>query len=209
MMEGGENTTCGTCELQHKASGGEGICYVNKMYVNGVFDAWKRGKYPQFDIRKHSHHFVGRTIRWGAYGDPAMAPAKAFARIFKLARGWTGYSHQWRDEYSQDWKPYVMASVETPEGMVGAKAAGWRTFRIRRADEALTTRERKCPASAEGGGQITCDRCQACDGAARGGNLADISIIVHGKAGNAVRFTRLSISGRFATPKLKLETSRC
>ncbi len=198
MLDGKENATCGDCPLQHKPSGGEGLCYVNKMHIIGVWDSWKRGGYPKFDPRIHLKHFVGRTLRWGAYGDPTMFPAEAVAPIFKIVSGWTGYTHQWRQPWAQDWRPYVMASVETPEGQQAAKEAGWRSFRIRRADEPLLANERICPASPEGGMKATCHSCQACDGTGRGTNLADLSIIVHGKAGNAVRFTRLSISGRFA-----------
>lgn len=207
VVEGGEQATCGTCPLQHKASGGEGLCYVNKMYVKGTWEAWQRGQYPKFNEREHGKYFRDRVIRWGAYGDPAMFPARVAKPLFKLARGWTGYTHQWRDAYAQDWKPYVMASVESPEARQRAKSSGWRTFRVRRLDEPMEPKERMCPASPEGGNKAHCESCQACDGSARGSGLADISIIVHGKKGNAVRFTRLSIGGRFAEPTRTLQAA--
>ena len=205
MMQGKENATCGDCPLQHKASGGFGLCYVNKLFTIGVWQAWKRGGYPKFNPLKHSKYFINRSLRWGAYGDPAMFPVADLSHIFRLVRGWTGYTHAWRHPFAQDWKPYLMASVETPEGQKIAKDGGWRTFRIRRADEPLMDDERKCPASPEGGQRAICEGCLACDGSARGANLADLSIIIHGKAGNAVRFTRLSVAGRFAeSPSLAL-----
>jgi hypothetical protein len=196
--QGHDETTCGTCPFRNKSSGGLGLCYVNLVYTNQVWNAWREHRYPKFEPMKHLRLFAGRTIRWGAYGDPAMFPASAVSRVMRISRGHTGYSHVWRETFASDWKPFLMASVETPEGHEVAKADGWRTFRIRRDDEPILDHERVCPASPEGGQRATCEGCLACDGVARGLNLADLSIIVHGKAGNAVRFTRLSIAGRFA-----------
>jgi hypothetical protein len=195
---GDDQATCGECPMRNRHSGGEGLCYVNLIYTNGVYRSWQVGNYPKYDPKIHAKHFRGRVIRLGAYGDPAMVPASTLRPILQLSRGWTGYTHSWREPFAKDWKPYVMASVESEEGYQRAKAAGWRTFRIRHPGEPLAPRERMCPASPEGGHKARCEDCQVCDGADRGNALADISIIAHGKKGNAVRFTRLSISGRFA-----------
>jgi len=70
-----------------------------------------------------------------------------------------------------------MASVDTPAERVEAEAMGWRTFRVRLPDEALLPHEAICPASAEAGHKLTCEKCMACDGA--NGRRGRIAIVVH------------------------------
>jgi hypothetical protein len=68
---------------------------------------------------------------------------------------------------------------------------GWRTFRVRTADESLGSREIVCPASPEGGDRRQCVTCLACDGADRAGKVS-VAIIVHGS--KARRFVPIAVA---------------
>jgi len=193
---GNESSLCGTCPLQHKSSGGNNLCYVNRIPLNSMYRAWQRGLYPKFVAKKHLHLFAGRPIRLGAYGDIAMAPLSVFLPILKVVSGWTGYTHTWRMDIGQAWKKYLMASTESVASYKAAKKLGWRSFRIRASGEDTLPGEKVCPASAEGGFLTQCDKCMACHGAKSTGR-ADLSVLVHGRNGTPVSFTRLSVAGKF------------
>ena len=83
-------------------------------------------------------------IRFGAYGDPAAVPLEVWRPILDLASGWTGYTHQWRRLDPARWG-WLMASCDTVEDRLEAKAAGWRTFRVRAPDAELFDGETVCP----------------------------------------------------------------
>jgi len=72
-----------------------------------------------------------------------------------------------------------MASADGPADREQARAAGWRTFTVRTADQPLAAREIVCPASPEGGDRLQCIDCGACDGADRPGKVS-VAIVVHG-----------------------------
>lgn len=194
---GGEGASiCGTCPLQHKSSGGNNLCYVNRIPLTQIYQAWRRGVYPRFSPTKHLRYFMGRSIRLGAYGDCAMVALDIFKPILKVVRGWTGYTHAWRMDIAQDWRQYLMASTESVASYQAAKKLGWRSFRIRGHGEPTLPRERVCPASQEAGFKTQCDQCMACHGA-RSTGLVDLSVIVHGRNGTPESFTKLSIAGKF------------
>ena len=121
---GRDAAVCGDCALR------EGACYVVLHHAPlQVWRAYQAGLYPPFR-RAHEWLFRGRDVRLGSYGDPAAVPARVWARLVRLARSHTGYTHQWRacDPALRRW---LMASVETPDQLHEARALGWRTFRVR------------------------------------------------------------------------------
>lgn len=157
-------------------------CYVDvSKSVRSVFAAWVRGAYPLVSPSFGARMLRGRSVRIGAYGDPAAIPARYWHSLIRHADGHTGYSHQWRIAKFQGLKTIVMASADTASERDVARAMGWRTFRVRGADETLGTREFSCPASDEAGNTRQCITCKACDGATRGPEQASVSIIVHGR----------------------------
>lgn len=133
-----------------------------------------------------------------------MSPFETWQPIFKVVRGWTGYSHLWRKDFAQPYKTIVNASVETVAGYHEARARGWRPFRIRRPDEALLPNERVCPASEEGGFKVQCDNCLACSGAKGHRNLCGLSVLAHGGLNLPERFAALSLAGRLV-PALNMK----
>lgn len=167
---GADKSVCGDCP--HRGT----TCYVNIVQAPlAVYRAAKRGTYPTF----HLHLFKNRTIRFGAYGDPAAVPLRVWDLLAGVAKGWLGYTHQWRvcdHRYSR----YCMASVETPLQREQAVGMGWRTFRVRLDSQPVGEGEFICPASEEAGKRLTCEECGACWGSREGGRNASPVIVFHG-----------------------------
>jgi hypothetical protein len=192
LSTGADVSICGTCPHRPKTvrirdrktgrftSKRVRTCYVDVgKSVQQVFRAFTRGSYPTLEPVDGAQYLAGRMVRLGAYGDPAAIPAHVWLALLAYAKGHTGYTHQWRKPIAQDLAPIVMASADSARDRDVARAKGWRTFTIRRADEPLAPREFACPASPEGGNRRQCVDCGACDGATRAGQ-ASVAIVVHG-----------------------------
>jgi hypothetical protein len=178
---GADASICGDC-VHRGADGAPRTCYVDvAKSVQSVYAAWTRGAYPLMSPAQGARMLAGRAVRLGAYGDPAAIPARHWRALLRFASGHTGYSHQWRQAHAQGLRGLVMASADSAQERDTARAMGWRTFRVRGADEPMGAREFACPASAEAGARRQCVDCQACDGAARGPAQASVAIIVHGR----------------------------
>ncbi len=173
VNSGADRSVCGDCP--HRGVS----CYVNLARAPlAVYRAVQRGAYPTFHPPAHLHLFAGRFVRLGAYGDPAAVPLRVWKLICGVASQWTGYTHQWRS-CDQELRHYCMASVETANQREQAVTMGWRTFRVRLAQEALEEGEFACPASEEEGRRLTCEECGACDGAKASPKAASPSIRFH------------------------------
>ena len=182
---GADASICGDCVHRGERTNYVTIkprtCYVDVgKSVQSVYAAWARGAYPLLSPAQGARMLSGRAVRLGAYGDPAAIPARHWRALLRYAAGRTGYTHQWRQAHAQQLRGLVMASADSASERDTARAMGWRTFRVRGADETLGAREFACPASAEAGARRQCIDCQACDGAARGPAQASVAIIVHG-----------------------------
>src|SRR4029077_13629898 len=114
----------------------------------------------------------GRHLRLGAYGDPGAVPFELWRMLLATTAGWVAYTHSWR-VCDPRLKTIAMASVDNETEFHLAHLAGWRTFRVRRAEEELcrvgptkVPLEFVCPASDEAGHRTTCQACQLCRGTA-------------------------------------------
>jgi len=158
---------CGDCPLQN------GTCYVDLGKApQGIWKAYKRGSYPKLpsvDV------FSGKTVRFGAYGDPVFIPFQLLKSIATVSRGFTGYTHQWRNPLFTAYRQFVMASVETQDGLAQAHTAGWRTFRVTADLTDRTSTELVCSNTTRG---ISCLDCRLCGGTSR--KAKNIVIEVHG-----------------------------
>lgn len=175
-------SVCGDCK--HRGT----TCYVRTEWgVNNVWKAIGRGMYPF--LGPHQLGLLGhdRVIRIGSYGDPAAVPFPVWWTFTRQARVSTGYTHQWRRSDSQVYQQLCMASVDSEEEYREAKAMGWRTFRVRRANEEPLRGEVICPASAEAGHKTTCEECRACGGL-NAKARADIVIRIHGSPKRVKKF---------------------
>lgn len=189
LRTGEDRSICGDCV--HRPAN-DGACYVNvAQSVQSVFWAWFRGAYELVAPIVGARMIQGRKLRMGSYGDPAAVPAQFWRQLAKYAAGHTGYTHQWRRPIARGLRTLVMASADSAADRDTARAMGWRTFRVRTADESLGAREIVCPASPEGGDRRQCVTCLACDGADRAGKVS-VAIIVHGS--KARRFVPIAIA---------------
>lgn len=180
IASGDDESVCGDCQHRGKT------CYVDVgKSVMAVFGAWVRGAYPLVSPRALARVIAGRMVRLGAYGDPAAIPAWVWRALLRNATGHTGYSHQWRKPFARALRDLVMASADSPADLDAARSMGWRTFRVRTAEQPLAAREIVCPASDEGGKRRQCIDCRACDGAQRGTAQASVAIVVHGRMAHA------------------------
>lgn len=189
LRTGEDRSICGDCV--HRPAN-DGACYVNvAQSVQSVYWAWFRGSYELVAPIVGARTIEGRKLRMGAYGDPAAVPAQFWKQLAKYTAGHSGYTHQWRHPIARGLRTLVMASADSASDRDLARSMGWRTFRVRTADEILGAREIVCPASPEGGDRRQCATCLACDGADRAGKVS-VAIIVHGS--KARRFVPIAIA---------------
>src|SRR5258708_6040123 len=113
------------------------------------------------------------------------SPFYVWQAVLAKAEGTTGYSHQWRN--FPELAAYCMASCDSLADHAQAKLLGWRTFRVRSAEQALQAKEIVCPASKEAGHKTTCSACKACGGHGAKARV-DIAIIAHGAVGKINAF---------------------
>lgn len=180
---------CGEC--LHR----QGSCYVRlDQGPLQVWRAYQRGRYRQVSPQVARAALAGLPVRLGAYGDPAAVPTAAWETVLGQAAMHTGYTHQWAtcDQALARW---CMASCDTAEETVQARAAGWRTFTVVPAGTATgPDKAMLCPASDQAGKLVHCVECKACDGTA-GGRTAHVWIPVHGAQHKQVVFERLIMIG--------------
>jgi hypothetical protein len=176
-----DSLVCGTCKLAGTFA--ERACYVRiDQGPQGVWKAWKRGRYAFLPRCRYAEVFSGSFVRWGAYGDPAFIPRDVVSWVSFFADGHTGYTHQWASPAAAWLKDTLMASVDTPEEYAAAKRAGWRTFRARPQGAAILKGEIGCPAAPEQGSKTQCNKCKLCDGLKHGvaDPRKDITVEAHG-----------------------------
>lgn len=187
IKSGLDGAVCGACPLRPGRWGGNGACYVNLIRgPNFVWRRWAAKDYQPIDW--NDRRLRRKGVRLGAYGDPAAVPTQVWEQLCRVVPGWVGYTHQWA-ACDQELQRFCMASVENQGQALVAQGLGWRTFRVRRADELLGYHEFACPASAEENKRLTCADCMACWGADNKPR-ANPSIIVHGPPNKRVSFNR-------------------
>lgn len=172
IMNGGDRGICGNC--RHRGPLGARSCYVNVGKApSNVYRAYKKGLYERAsDLVDFGRN---RTVRLGAYGDPGAVPHRVWDLLLRDARGWTGYTHEWRNR--PDLKQWCMASTDTLGEQQEAQQLGWRTFRST-TQLLMRPNEIFCPASEEMGKKTTCHQCMLCNG--QSGRAKNIAIMIHG-----------------------------
>lgn len=188
VKNGEDYSICGSCPHRGDGTGKGRSCYVTLFQAPlNVWKSYHRGIYPQVDAFTARQLFAGRMVRLGSYGDPAAAPYSMWKVVTASAKGWTGYTHQWK-LVSSNWSALVMASADTVHEMQQAQALGYRTFRVSaEVGQVVKGLEVICPASAEAGHKTECASCKACMGTS-GKAKASIVIAAHGNG--ATNFKR-------------------
>jgi hypothetical protein len=177
VLSGRDQAVCGNCK--HRPATG-GACYVNiGRGPQRIWYTYQRGGYPKPSLPVLQEVLHGRTVRFGAYGEPPSIPLHVYTELLPVLGAWQGYTHAWENLEASAWG-FLMASVDTRlEGLV-ARAKGWRTFRVRRQGEPLDSGERVCPAAEEAGHLLTCAKCRQCDGSWTHPDRPSRVIVSHG-----------------------------
>jgi hypothetical protein len=182
---GADASICGDCPLK------EGACYVTLHHApRSVYEAYRAGAYPRRDDLPDLRR---RSIRLGSYGDPAAVPNGIWFELVKRAEGHTGYTHAWKLPRVAPLRRLLMASVDSPEEAIEARARGWRTFRTRLPEEGPVPFESICPGSYEGGERVQCVDCGQCDGARPYDLRYSFSTVAHGSGASTYRRLRLPV----------------
>lgn len=172
VKSGEDVSVCGDCPNRGTS------CYVLTFQAPlVVWKAYHRGIYSEvITVAKARQHFAGRSVRIGAYGDPAAVPAKVWHDVATWSESVTGYTHQWRNPEIAYLKGYCMASCDSKGDREEAKRLGWRTFRVT-TDLEREDREIICPATTQA--ELSCAMCKACGGHGAKARC-DVVIEVHG-----------------------------
>ena len=173
VLEGKDACVCGDCPFR----AGNG-CYVLPHQAPArIWRGYREGRWRRADSRD----LAGKTVRLGAYGDPAALPLEVIEELVRYASGVLGYTHQWRI-CDPRWRMYCMASVETVEQAEQAQAAGWRTFRIVPDTDMGRLRGEAVCAYDSG---VQCVDCGYCDGIVSG-HRGSVVVAAHGMKRNRV-----------------------
>lgn len=179
---GTDESVCGDCP--HR----KGSCYVNLgQGPRAVWECWNRGGYADFDAETHARRIIGRKVRIGSYGDPAMVPAVTFETILALSSGHTGYTHQWDKPIGADLRNICMASCDTFRQVETAQESGWRTFAVLDGIDGPAGSV-MCRASKEAGKKTNCAKCNLCNGANDSKKVPSVFIPVHGTIAHIAQY---------------------
>lgn len=192
VNNGKDSSICGACphrgeivpadDGEHETKNIGRSCYIKVWQApSAVYGAYKRGSYPEMTAADLGWLFVGKAVRFGAYGDPAAIPLHIVDTIGSVAEFTTGYTHQWLHA-DTGYNKWLMASCDNAGDRFMARAFGYRTFRVRAVSENLGKKEIICPASKEAGYKTTCSDCRACGGRSTKAKV-DIAIFAHGEPG--------------------------
>ena len=165
-------TVCAGCPF----ASGNG-CYVNVgQSPLSIWRAYKRGTYGKLLPKDYGQFFRGKTVRFGAYGNPSLIPLAIVKAIASASNAWTGYFHNWKEmrpAMARAYGQYFMVSTETEESRCKADGAGLRYFHVspNKPSNAI-----ECLSDAKG---ITCEKCKLCAGLSKS-RLPSVWINPHG-----------------------------
>lgn len=172
-------SVCGSCP--HMGSR-QNSCYVK--WFQAPLQVWKSYKNNRYDYFKKSDLELvrGRSLRLGSAGDPTVIDLKVWEPLLKVCKNHTGYTHQWRSNFAQQYKGIVQASCDSFNDYLLASGLGFKCFYVKHKD---TKVDKKlfvnCGASIEAGKKTECSKCALCDG-----NSRDIVINAHGSTSKYV-----------------------
>jgi hypothetical protein len=171
---------CAGCPL----ASGSG-CYVSPLPLMAIWRKFTRNEYPHLNMfsSEWESFWKGKSVRFGAYGNPSLLPLPVVESIAKLAKRHTGYFHNWKELSAQEAQAYgrfFMASAE-PWNVAQAQALGLRTFSVLPAGSPPPAGSIECLADSK---NLTCAECGLCDGTERSnrrsGPLPSVWIKAHG-----------------------------
>jgi hypothetical protein len=187
-----DKSNCLNCRFSfNQNEGRSGGCYTHKglqlmglkSKLRSLHKAFNDGKIKEFD-KSEFDNFIQKIstkkvdlCRFGAYGEPSLLSVDICAKLKKLAKNTTGYTHQWHN-INEDYSNYFMASIDNTFELAIAKSKGYRSFFATDNKPVNSKTITNCPASKEAGNKTTCVKCSLCNGA-QGNSKKDIYILTH------------------------------
>ena len=173
---GSDASVCHTCPQRHSTGGG---CYVSPHGLLSLPTAIDNAALlGANDINTLPEVLSGRSIRIGAWGDPASVPVSVTKALVTATPHRTGYTHF--PHRAPHLKHYVQASCDTLARSKQLQSKGWSTFRVSRAPETtMQPNEILCPHYTQG---IQCIACRLCDG-----RSANVVAPIHGNRSKQYR----------------------
>jgi len=173
----------GFVDLNSKKGTAEGrSCYVNLLFLNNIYRAYKRGKYSHLTKEDLRIMLFGESLRIGSYGDPGAVPSEVWLNLIYNyeIKNHTGYSHQILDDnnkiinenkYLAD---FCMVSCDNIKQAKVAWSNNLRTYRtITSYDQIDWSYEIVCPESYLK--SVNCKSCGLCRGS-KGSKAKSIAI---------------------------------
>lgn len=176
---------CFDCPFSMNSGGGG--CYTHKVMQYSGFVSMLKSivkEFGSYDAIPEFSNMINldlgvmakdRYVRFGTYGEPSMHPISTVGLMTKMAKNWTGYTHQWfkKPEFSK----WFMASVHNAVQEQRAKETfGFRSFVATDNDDVSGMVH--CPASKEMGFKSNCSKCGLCSGSTGKGNKS-VLILEH------------------------------
>ena len=131
-----------------------------------------------------------RTLRQGAWGDPAAVELSVWDALHAYGVKGTGYTRRWMHPENIGYSKYCQASVQSIGEAQLAVMLGWEYYRVDLANDGGQDGEIVCPESTSGG-VIDCDGCGICHGHSRPSKNIMIPVI-RGKDGDARCYVNVS-----------------
>jgi hypothetical protein len=184
LTTGEDASVCGDCI--HRVVGGKGSCYVNVGWgVNQVWRSWRAGKYFRLDGATRDWIKRDFCVRIGSYGDPVAVPPNVWRSILPDdPRRATGYTHMWHHPFAQEYKSFLMASVDSEAERIEANAKGWRAFLVLPLNQDIPKGVGWCPSDElNPSKRVSCEECGLCCGARLKAN--DVGIYAHGPSASS------------------------
>ena len=200
MIDNGvDRACCHDCGFRGKAAGGSGKCYCHGrtlfLGANQMLKGLANKNWPTLmpnELRQEMWimYKTGIEIRLTAYGEGLCLPDWCLDTLTTVPG--RAYTHAWDGldaRRAAKWQRVFMASVETREQQLRARAAGWRCFKVipAKSEEFYPREEFRCPASKEMGKVSSCGRCKGCDGW-RNSFSKDVVIMDHSMLNNLAEY---------------------
>lgn len=105
---------------------------------------------------------LNKYVRFGTYGEPSLIDYSLVSDISKVAKNYTGYTHQYQKYFAQKYASFFMASVHSLSESIAAESLNFRSFIVTKNEQNKDVVI--CPASKESN-LTTCQKCALCSGA--------------------------------------------
>ena len=70
-------------------------------------------------------------MRLGSAGDPTVIDLKVWKPLLDVCKNHTGYTHQWREDFAQQYKGIVQASCDSFQDYLVASGLGFKCFYVK------------------------------------------------------------------------------